>query len=259
MSSQIHPTAIIDPSVKIADGVTVGAYSIIGADVEIGENTSIGPHVTITGPTTIGHDNRFYQFSSIGEDPQDKKYAGEPTRLEIGNGNTIREFCTFNRGTVQDGGVTRLGDDNWIMAYVHIAHDCHIGSHTVFANNASLAGHVAVGDYAILGGYAKVHQFCKVGAHSFCGFDSGLNQDVPPYFTVVGSPAHPKGINAEGLRRRGFTVDGIRAIKDAYRDLYRRGLRLEDAKASITEKAKTAEELIILRDFLNASDRGIVR
>ncbi|HEA26443.1 MAG TPA: acyl-ACP--UDP-N-acetylglucosamine O-acyltransferase, partial [Ectothiorhodospiraceae bacterium] len=203
--SLIHPTAIIDPTAKIGSDVEIGAFSIIGANVEIGDETWIGPHVVIKGPTTIGKQNKIYQFSSIGEDPQDKKYADEPTRLEIGDRNLIREFCTFNRGTAQDRGTTSVGDDNWIMAYVHLAHDCVIGNNTILANNAGLAGHVHVGDFTILGGYTVVHQFCSFGKHSITAMGSVVFKDVPPYLTISGYPAKPYGLNSEGLKRRGFT------------------------------------------------------
>ena len=255
----IHPTAIVDSAAKLADDVEVGAYSVIGPDVEIGSGTVIGPHVTVEGPTVIGKDNRFYQFSSIGAAPQDKKYAGEPTRLVIGDRNTIREFCTFTRGTAQDRGETTLGNDNWIMAYVHIAHDCVVGNNVILANTATLAGHVHVGDYAILGGFSKVHQFCHIGAHAFCGMDSGLNQDVPPYVTASGMPARPVGINSEGLKRRGFGAEQIRNIKRAYKTLYRSGLRLSEAQERLESQAKEHEELKLFVDFLAASSRGIIR
>lgn len=255
----IHPTAIVHPAARIGRNVRIGAYSLIGEHVEIGDDCDIGPHVVITGHTRIGKGNRIFQFASLGEVPQDKKYAGEPTRLEIGNGNTIREFCTFNSGTVQGLGVTRIGDDNWIMAYVHIAHDCVVGNHTVFANNASLAGHVTVGDYAILGGFTGVHQFCRIGAHVMTGIASVVRQDVPPYVTVSGNPAMPHGINSEGLRRRGFDATAISAIKRAYRLLYRTGLSLAEARAAIAAEAEAHPELTLLAEFLAVSGRGIIR
>jgi UDP-N-acetylglucosamine acyltransferase len=255
----IHETAIIDPAAKLGANVEVGAYSIIGADVEIGDDTVIGSHVVIKGPTRIGKENHIYQFSSIGEAPQDKKYAGEPTLLEIGDRNTIREFCTFNRGTVQDIGTTKLGNDNWVMAYVHIAHDCVIGNNCILANNAALAGHVIVGDWVICGGYSKIHQFCKIGDHAFLGFDSGLHQDVPPYVTVAQNPAKPYGINSEGLRRRGFTSEQIRNIKKAYRILYRSNLKLDEAKSQLAELVEADGEVAVLLEFLEQSSRGIVR
>ncbi|HYG13122.1 MAG TPA: acyl-ACP--UDP-N-acetylglucosamine O-acyltransferase, partial [Methylophilaceae bacterium] len=219
--SRIHPTAIIDPKAELDSSVEIGAYSVIGPDVRIDNGTTIGSHVTIDGPTTIGKQNRVFQFASLGAAPQDKKYAGEPTTLEIGDGNTIREFCTFNRGTVQDKGATRIGNDNWIMAYVHIAHDCQIGDHTIFANNSSLAGHVDVDDYAILGGFTLIHQFCKIGAHIITAVGSVVFKDIPPYVTAAGYDAKPHGINAEGLKRRGFSADTVLQIKRAYKTLYR--------------------------------------
>lgn len=254
-----HPTAIIHPNAKLADDVQVGAYSIIGEHVEIDAGTTIGPHVVINGHTRIGKNNRIFQFSSLGEIPQDKKYANEPTRLEIGDNNTIREFCTFNLGTVQDGGVTRVGNNNWIMAYVHLAHDCHVGNNTIFANNAQLAGHVLVDDYAILGGFTVVHQFCQIGSHVITGMGTILFQDIPPYVTVSGSPAAPHGINSEGLKRRGYSSAAVMAIKRAYKTLYRSGLSLDEAKAAIGTQIAEHPELQLMADFLNRSQRGIVR
>ena len=255
----IHPTAVVHPGARLAPGVVIGAYSIVGEHVEIGAGTDVGPHVVIGGHTRIGEQNRIYQFCSIGEAPQDKKYAGEATRLEIGDRNTIREFCTFNRGTAQDAGVTRLGDDNWIMAYVHLAHDCQVGSHTIFANNAQLAGHVPVGDWAILGGFTVVHQFVRIGAHSITAMGTILLQDLPPFVMAAGNPAEPRGINAEGLRRRGFAAENVAAIKRAFKTLYKNGLSLEDARAAIAGEIAAAPELVLLADFLAASGRGIVR
>ncbi|MBX3687335.1 MAG: acyl-ACP--UDP-N-acetylglucosamine O-acyltransferase, partial [Rhodocyclaceae bacterium] len=234
----IHPSAIVHPDARIGNGVEIGPYSIIGADVEIGDECRIGPHVVIEGNTRIGRENRIFQFCSIGAAPQDKKYDDEPTRLVIGDRNTIREYCSFNLGTSQDLGVTTVGDDNWIMAYVHVAHDCVVGNNTIFANNATLAGHVQVGDWAILGGFTGVHQFGRVGAHAFCGVGTVLTQDLPPYVTVSGNPAAPHGINSEGLKRRGFTAEDIAAIKRAYRTLYRSGLSLDDARARIAASAE---------------------
>ena len=256
---KIHPTAIVHPGARLAEGVQVGPYSIIGEHVEIGEGTQIGPHVVIEGHTRIGRDNRIFQFCSIGSEPQDKKYANEPTRLEIGDRNTIREFCSFSTGTVQDGGLTRVGNDNWIMAYVHVAHDCMVGSNTIFANNATLAGHVTVGDWAILGGFTGVHQFVRVGAHSFCGVGTVLLQDLPPFVTVSGNPAAPHGINSEGLKRRGYSSEGIMAIKRAYKTLYRNGLTLDEARRQIAEAAAQTPELQEFSDFIAESGRGIVR
>lgn len=255
----IHPTAIVHPGARLAEDVQVGAYSLIGEHVEIGEGSTVGPHVVIEGHTRIGRNNRIFQFCSLGSEPQDKKYAQEPTRLEIGDGNTIREFCSFSTGTVQDGGLTRIGNGNWIMAYVHVAHDCLVGDNTIFANNATLAGHVTVGDWAILGGFTGVHQFARVGAHSFCGVGTVLLQDLPPFVTVSGNPAAPHGINSEGLRRRGFSSEGIAAIKRAYKTLYRSGLTLDEARREIAAAAGDAPELKPFSDFIAESGRGIVR
>jgi UDP-N-acetylglucosamine acyltransferase len=255
----IHPSAIVHAGARLGTGVSVGAYSVIGEHVEIGDGTWIGPHVVVEGHTRIGRENRLFQFSSIGGMPQDKKYAGEPTRLEIGDRNTIREYTTINTGTVQDAGVTRIGSDNWIMAYVHIAHDCQIGNNTIFSNNAQIAGHVHVGDWAILGGMAGVHQFVRIGAHAMVGGGSILLQDVPTYVMCSGHPAKPFGINAEGLKRRGFTPEGIAGIKRAYRTLYRSGLTLEDARAELAREHASAPEIAPLIAFLAAATRGIIR
>lgn len=255
----IHPTAIVEPGAKLAEGVSVGAYSIIGKDATIGERTWIGPHVVIEGRVRIGRDNRIYQFSCIGGPPQDKKYAGEDTGVEIGDGNVIREYVTINRGTALDAGVTRLGNDNWIMAYVHLAHDCQVGSHTIFANLSQLAGHVYVGDWAILGGATHAHQFVKIGAHSFTGIDTFLDRDLPPFVKAAGSRATPYGINSEGLRRRGFSAETIRALKQAYRTLYRSGLRVEEARRELEAQAAACAEVRTLLEFLDASTRGIIR
>jgi len=255
----IHATAIVSDDATIADDAEVGAYSIIGDGVVIGARTRVDSHVVINGPTVIGEDNHIYQFASIGDDPQDKKYADEPTTLTIGDRNTIREFCTVSRGTTQDRGETTLGDDNWIMAYVHIAHDCVIGSNTIMANNATLAGHVHVGDWAIFGGFSGVHQFCYIGAHAFVGMYAGINRDVPAYTTVSGSPAVPRGINSEGLKRRGFDAGQIRNIKEAYRLVYRKGLKLNDAISEIAELSKSQPELEIFLETLRSSKRGLVR
>lgn len=255
----IHSSAIIHPGAKLGSGVTVGPYSIIGEHVEIGDNTSIGAHVVISGHTRIGSDNRFFQFNSIGEVPQDKKYAGEPTRLEIGDRNTIREFCTFNVGTIQDGGVTRVGDDNWIMGYVHIAHDCQVGNHTIFANNATLAGHVHIDDWAILGGFTGVHQFCRIGAHTMTAISTVVVQDIPPYVMAAGNSASPYGINAEGLKRRGFSPDALMTLKRAYRTLYKSGLMLEEARTKLEAEVAEHPEIQPILDFLAVSKRGIIR
>ncbi|WP_280155658.1 acyl-ACP--UDP-N-acetylglucosamine O-acyltransferase [Piscinibacter sp. XHJ-5] len=259
----IHSTAIIEPGAQLGETVSVGPYTIIRAGVTIGEGTTVGPHCVIEGQTTIGRDNRIFQFCSLGGAPQDKKYAGEPTRLEIGDRNTIREFCTFNTGTVQDVGVTRLGDDNWVMAYVHLAHDCQVGSRTIFANNAQLAGHVHVGDWAILGGYTQVHQFVKIGAHAMTGLGTTLSQDVPPFAMIAGNPAQARGFNAEGLKRRGFSAERIGAVKQMYRLLYRQGLTLEEARSAIDELVQAtpeaAQDIGLMSRFLAESTRGIVR
>ncbi len=259
MSVKIHASAIIDPKAELDSSVEVGAYSIIGAGVKVAANTRIGSHVVLKGPTTIGKNNQIFQFSSLGEAPQDKKYANEPTTLEIGDNNTIREFCTFNRGTVQDKGKTSIGNDNWIMAYVHIAHDCSIGNNTIMANNSSLAGHVDIHDYAILGGFTLIHQFCKVGAHVITAVNTVVFKDIPPYVTAAGYDAKPHGINSEGLKRRGFSADSILHIKRAYKALYRNSLTLEEAKVELAEMQKSCPEIALLTDFLNVSTRGIVR
>ena len=255
----IHPSAIVHPRARLGENVSIGAYSMLGEHVEIGNDTRIGPHVVIEGHTRIGRDNRIFQFCSIGAVPQDKKYADEPTRLEIGDGNTIREFCTLNCGTAQDAGVTRLGNDNWIMAYVHLAHDCQIGSHTIFANNAQLAGHVHVDDHAILGGFTGVHQFVRIGAHSFTAIATVLVHDLPPYVMAAGDTARPYGINSEGLRRRGFSAAALAAIKRAYKTLYKSGLTLDQARAQLAKQARTCAEIGLLADFLQGATRGIVR
>ncbi len=255
----IHPSAIISPQAGLAADVTVGPYSVIGPGVSIGAGSTIGAHVVIKGPTTIGSGNRIFQFASIGEDPQDKKYAGEPTLLEIGNGNTIREFCTINRGTVQDAGVTRVGDDNWLMSYTHIAHDCQVGSHVIMSNNATLAGHVHIGDHVILSGFCAIHQFCRVGMHSFIGGFAGITRDVLPYMMVAGQPPQPHGINQEGLRRRGFSAEQIRHLKEAYRLLYRSGLRLTEAREQLVSLAARAPEVQLIVGFMDQSERSILR
>ena len=259
MTSQIHPTALVDSRARLGANVSVGAYTVIDGDVEIGEGSSIGHHAVITGHTRIGRDNKIFHFVSLGEANQDKKYQGEPTRLEIGDRNTIREYCSFNRGTVQDDGVTRVGDDNWFMAYVHVAHDCKVGNRTTIANCTQLAGHVQVGDWATLGGFTGVHQFVKIGAHVMCGVSSVVLMDIPPYVTAGGNPLAAVGINAEGLKRRGFTPEQIANIKRAYKILYRNGLSFADAKAALTGEAAVQPELKIFADFLSASTRGIVR
>jgi len=259
MTGLIDARAVIHPSARLAPGVSVGAYSIIGADVEIGAGTWIGPHVVINGPTRIGRDNKIFQFASVGEAPQDKKYAGEPTRLEIGDRNVIREFVTISRGTVQDVGVTRVGNDNWIMAYVHIAHDCQVGNYVIFSNSASLAGHVHVQDHAILGGFTLVHQFCQIGAHCFTAMNSVISMDVPPYMMVSGHMAKPHGLNVEGLKRRGFSADTLQALRRAYKVIYRSKFTLVQAIEQLKTTAGQAPEVAVLVEFLEKSTRGIVR
>jgi UDP-N-acetylglucosamine acyltransferase len=255
----IHPTAIISDTAVIADDVEIGPYSVVGDQVEIESGTQIDSHVVINGPTKIGKDNHFYQFASIGDDPQDKKYANEPTRLIIGDRNTIREFCTVSRGTTQDTGETVLGDDNWIMAYCHIAHDCVVGNKTIMANNTTLAGHVHLGDWVICGGFSGVHQFCRIGAHAFLGMYTGVNRDVPAFTLASGQPAVPKGINSEGLKRRDFSTDQIRNIKNAYRLVYRKGLKLAEAIEQIEALVDEQQELLPFLESLRSSERGIVR
>jgi len=261
--SRIHASAIVDAGAELDSSVEVGPYSVIGPHVRIGAGTVVGPHVVIEGHTTIGENNKFFQFCSIGGAPQDKKWAGEPTRLEIGDGNTVREFVTMNLGTAQDEGITRLGDDNWISAYVHLAHDCQVGSHTIFSNNAQLAGHVHVGDHAILSGFVGVHQFCKIGAHAFIGMYTSLTQDVPPFVLVTGNPAGQRGINIEGLKRRGFSREQIDGVRAAYKLLYRSGLTLEEAKVALAEEEgrspAAAADIGAMRGFLDTASRGIVR
>jgi UDP-N-acetylglucosamine acyltransferase len=255
----IDARAVVDPAAKIDADVYVGPYAVIGADVTIGRGSRIEPHAVIKGITAIGADNHIFQFASIGDDPQDKKYAGEPTRLVIGDRNTIREFCTLNRGTVQDQGVTTIGNDNWIMAYCHVAHDCVVGNNTIFANNASIAGHVRVGDYAILGGFTAVHQFCRIGAHALSSMFSYVTKDVPAYVTISGRPAEPRGINAEGLKRRGFTAEQIRNIREAYRIVYRQSLKLEEAIAELSPVVESQPEIKPFLDSLRDGSRGLAR
>lgn len=257
--SGIDARAIIDPAACLAPDVTVGPFSIIGADVEIGAGTWIGPHAVIQGPTRIGRNNKIFQFASVGDAPQDKKYAGEPTTLEIGDDNVIREFCTISRGTVQDRGTTRIGNNNWIMAYVHIAHDCIVGNNTIFANAASLAGHVTVDDYAILGGFTLVHQFCSIGAHCFTAMNSVISKDVPPYVMVGGHMAEAHGLNIEGLRRRGMTPETLRQLRQAYKVIYRSSLTTEQAIEQLAGMVAGCPEIGPLVEFLKKSQRGIVR
>jgi UDP-N-acetylglucosamine acyltransferase len=261
--TQIHPTAIVDPKAELDASVSVGPYAVIGPQVRIGAHSSVGAHCVIDGHTTIGTGNRIFQFASVGAPPQDMKYGGEPTRLEIGNGNTIREFVTINTGTVQDAGVTRLGDANWIMAYVHIAHDCQLGSHLILANAVQLAGHVHLGDWVFLGGLSGVHQFVRIGAHAMTGFQTRLSQDVPPFATVAGNPAQIQGINQEGLRRRGYTPERIGAVKQMHKLLYRQGLTLADARSEIAklpdEHPVARADVELMLGFLATAERGIVR
>ena len=261
--TQIHATAVVDAGAELASDVTVGPYAVIGAHVQIGAGSSIGAHCVVEGRTTLGSNNRIFQFASIGAAPQDKKYAGEPTRLLIGDGNTLREFVTLNTGTAQGGGITSLGDDNWVMAYVHVAHDCHIGSHTIIANATQLGGHVHVGDWAFLGGLSGVHQFVRVGAHAMTGFQTRLSQDLPPYVTAAGNPAAATGINAEGLRRRGFSAERIAQVKQMHRLLYRQGLTLAAGSSAIDalrgQLAGSEADLALMLDFLASAERGIVR
>jgi UDP-N-acetylglucosamine acyltransferase len=257
--SRVHEKALVDPAARLADDVEVGAFSIVGPNVTIGPGCWIGPHVVVTGRTTIGENNRIFQFASIGEEPQDKKYAGEDTELIIGDNNTIRELCTFSRGTVQGGGKTRIGNNNWIMACVHIAHDCQLGDNIIMANNASLAGHVTVGDWAILSGYSLIHQFCDVGEHSFTSFASHVNQSIPPYVTVSGEKARAKGVNTEGLKRRGYTAEQIQQVRRAYKLLYRSGLPLEEAQARLAEMAAEHEEIRPWIEFLDKTTKSFIR
>ena len=261
--ANIHASAVIAPSAELAEGVSVGPYSVIGANVKVGEGTQIGPHCVIDGHTTIGRDNRIFQFCSLGGAPQDKKYAGEPTELHIGNGNTIREFCTFNLGTVQAGGITRLGDDNWMMAYTHLAHDCQVGNKTIFANNAQIAGHVEVGDWVILGAFTAVHQFVKIGAHAMTAMGTILLQDVPPFSMISGNPAQARSFNLEGLKRRGFSGERLAAVKQMHRLLYRQGHPLEEARVAIQALVATmpeaADDIALMAAFLARAERGIVR
>ena len=258
-NGHIHSTAQIHPDARLAVDVHVGAYCVIGAEVSIGAGTTLGAHVVIDGPTRIGRGNHIYSFSALGGDPQDKKYHGERAELVIGDGNTIREFCTFNRGTEDGGGSTVIGDDNWVMAYVHLAHDCRVGNHVVFANAASLAGHVVVEDYVTLGGFTLVHQFCQIGAHAFTSMGSVVNRDVPPFLTVAGAYAEPRGINTEGLRRRGFDATRISAIRRAYRTLYMSGLPLAEALESLAEAAQDSPDVARMLEFIGRSQRSLVR
>jgi len=257
--SLISEQAVIDDSAKLAEGVSVGPFSIIGAEVEIGEGTWIGPHVVINGPTKIGKNNKIFQFTSLGEEPQDMGYKAEPTRLDIGDNNIIRESCTMSRGTVHGGGVTRVGSDNFIMAYSHIAHDCQVGNHIIFANGASLGGHAVIQDYVTLGGFALIHQFVKVGAYSFCGMGSGVNKDVPPYIIVTGNPADARGLNSVGLKRRGIEATSIKELKNAYRDIYTSGMKLTEAVEQIQTQQGNCVEVNNFVEFIQNAERSIVR
>jgi len=259
MTGAIHPTAVIAIDAVLADGVEVGPYTVIGPGVEVGHGTKIGPHVVVEGPTRIGAGNRIFQFASVGADPQDKKYRGETTRLEIGDRNVIRECVTLHRGTVQDKGITRIGDDNLFMAYAHVAHDCVIGSHCVLANQATLAGHVHLGDWVIMGGFSGIHQFGRIGSHAFIANNAAVTRDVPPFVMAVGQPADAHSINAEGLKRRGFTPEQVRNIRAAFRVLYRSGLKLAEATARLEALARDQPELLPLVEFLPQASRGIVR
>jgi len=255
----IDPRAIVAPDAEIADGVEIGAFSVIGAGVRIGSGTWVGPHAVINGPTTLGRDNKVFQFASVGDAPQDRKYRGEPTRLEVGDRNVFREFCSINRGTAGGRGVTRIGNDCLFMAYSHVAHDCIVGDNCILSNCTALAGHVELGDWVILSGYAGIHQFCKVGAHAFLANNAAVTRDVPPYLLVAGSPAEPKGVNSEGLKRRGFDAAQIANIKGAYRLFYRSGLKLAEAQERLAELATTQPELAPFVEFLGASERSIIR
>ena len=259
MAANIHPTAVVSPQAELDDGVTVGAYAVIGAGVQVGANTRVGPHAVLEGPTRIGADNHIFQFASVGSAPQDKKYRGEPTRLEIGDRNVIRECVTLNRGTTKDQGVTVIGSDNLFMAYAHVAHDCRVGNQCVLANNATLGGHVFLGDWVIMGGLSAIHQFCKVGAHAFIANNAAVTRDVPPYVMAVGQPAGAHSVNAEGLKRRGFTPGQIRNIRSAFRLLYRSGLKLADATSQLEVLARDQPELLPVVEFLPQSTRSIVR
>lgn len=259
----VHASAIVDPAAQLDISVVVGPYAVIGAQVRVGAGTTIGAHCVIEGRTTIGRDNKIFQFASLGAAPQDKKYAGEPTELVIGDRNTVREFCTFNLGVPEAGGVTRVGDDNWIMAYTHIAHDCQVANHTTLANNTTLAGHVHLGDWVTVGGLTGIHQFVKIGAHAMVGFASAVSQDVPPFMLVDGNPLAVRGYNVVGLRRRGFTPERLAAVKQMHRLLYRQGHTLDEARAAIdaltASMPQAAAEVALMGDFLANATRGIAR
>ncbi|HET7929886.1 MAG TPA: acyl-ACP--UDP-N-acetylglucosamine O-acyltransferase [Rhodanobacteraceae bacterium] len=258
-AANVHPSAIVDATATLADDVTVGPFTVIGPEVTIGAGSRVGAHSLIQGPSRIGRNNRIGAYVSLGGDPQDKKYHGERSELVVGDGNTFHEFVTVSRGTSDGGGVTRIGDDNWVMAYAHIAHDCIVGSHTILANNATLAGHVEIGDHVVLGGFAGVHQFCKIGAHAFAAMFAAINRDVPPFIYVAGQFAEPRGVNAEGLKRRGFDASRIAAIKRAYRTLYMSHKTLEEARAALSGQAAASEDVRTFCDFIDRSERSLVR
>jgi len=255
----IHPQAIVHPEASLGENVYIGAFTVIGPAVEIGDETWIGPHVVINGPARFGRRNKIYQFSSLGDAPQHLGYAGEPTRLEIGDDNTIREYCTFNRGTIAGGGTTHIGNNNFFMAYCHVAHDCKIGDHTIFANCASLAGHVSVGDYAFLGGFTVVHQFCRIGAHCITALGTVTFKDIPPYVTAAANPARPHGINTRGLKRREFSAGSIGALREAYKLVYKSGLKLKEAISELETLAGQCHEVAQLVSFIESSERGVIR
>jgi UDP-N-acetylglucosamine acyltransferase len=256
----IHPSAVVDPSARIGEGVSVGAFTLIGPGVEIGDGTWIGPHCSVQGPTRIGRDNRIHGHAAIGGDPQDKKFAGERTELAIGDRNVVREYVTINRGTGNGGGITRIGDDNWFLAYVHVAHDCIVGNGCIFSNNATLAGHVEVGDQVILSGFAGIHQFCRIGAHAFIGMGAFVNGDVPPFVLVAQEDyGRPRGVNVEGLKRRGFDAERLAAIRRAYRALYLSGAKLDEARAQLAELARDSADVRALLDFIDAGQRPLLR
>ncbi|MGC4027591.1 MAG: acyl-ACP--UDP-N-acetylglucosamine O-acyltransferase [Steroidobacteraceae bacterium] len=257
--AKIDPRAVVSPQAELADDVEVGPFAVIGAGVTIGARCVIGPHAVVNGPTTLGTDNHVFQFASLGDAPQDKKYKGEPTRLTVGDRNTFREYCTVNRGTVTGHGVTRLGNDNLLLAYTHVGHDCILGNHIVLSNLVMLGGHVELGDWVIMSGYAGAHQFSKIGAHAFIGNNTAVTRDVPPYVLATGHPAEPRAVNSEGLKRRGFSEEQIRAIRNAYRVLYRSDLKLEDAVQKLGEMAREHEVLGIFVDFIGRSTRSLVR
>lgn len=259
-AASIHPSAVVDPGARIGDGVSIGAFTLVGADVEIGDGTRIGPHCSLQGPARIGRDNHIVGHAAIGGEPQDKKFKGERTEIVIGDRNTIREFVTLNRGTGEGGGTTRIGDDNWILAYSHVAHDCIVGNHCIFSNNATLAGHVEIGDYVILSGFAGIHQFCRIGAHAFIGMGAMVNGDVPPFVMVAADEyGRPRGINSEGLKRRGFDAERIAAIKRAYRALYMSGANLADARKQLADMARDSDDVRAFSEFIERGERPLLR